>query len=189
MARGKNKEGIQWELVKIDYIHQKEFNTLRGFCDSRSLNYGYVRNIAAAGKWNKERKAWQASHPDNSDSTDVAIYRDQGLAMLQSLQGSLLKSIEKFNDITKDPETFVNSEGKTSIIKYKRYLECQELLINNIKNGTLYMDEQTKSKIDIAYQQLELKKKRMNEDEGEILDDNFIDALEKASEAVWKEEE
>ena len=68
-------------------------------------------------------------------------------------------------------------------------MECFESLLNNIKACTFHLDSESRAKVDIAYQQLEMKKKRQQEDQGEIVSDNFIDALEKAGEAVWKEEE
>ena len=185
-----NKEKINWELLKIEFIRQRDCKTLKSFCEMKGLNYPYVKQIAAKESWIKERKRWQSENQKSDSRTDsLDTAREMGDKILVSTLPALLNAWSELMDAANDKDVYRNSENQFSSIKFNRLMQSFELLINNIKACSFYLSPETRDKLNISYEQLELKKKRMNEDEGEIVSDNFIEALEKASESVWKEEE
>ena len=185
-----NKGKMNWELIRIEFVMQRDCRNLKEFCNIKGLNYGYVKQIAAKEGWVKQRKKWQAENPQSAEQIDeLDITRAMGDKLLISTLPALMDAWDELINAAANRNVYRNSEGEFSAIKYKRIMECFESLLNNIKACTFHLDSESRAKVDIAYQQLEMKKKRQQEDEGEIVSDNFIDALEKAGEAVWKEEE
>ena len=184
-----DKGMIKWELLKIEFIRQRECKTLKSFCEMKGLNYGYVKQIASKQGWVKQRKKWQAENPQSAEQIDeLDITRAMGDKMLIDTLPALMNSWDELMNAAASRNVYRNSEGEFSAIKYKRVMECFEILINNIKACSFYLNPESRAKVDIAYEQLELKKKRMNEDEGSIIDDNFLDALETASKLVWNDD-
>ena len=181
---------VNWDLLKIEFIRQRDCKTLKSFCEVKGLNYPYVKQIAAKQGWLRERKKWQAENPQSAEQIDeLDITRAMGDKMLMDTLPALMDAWDELINAAANRNVYRNSEGEFSSIKYNRIMECFERLLSNIKACTFHLDAESRAKVDIAYQQLEMNKKRQNEDDGEIVDDNFINALEKAGEAVWKEEE
>ena len=181
---------VNWDLLKIEFIRQRDCKTLKSFCEVKGLNYPYVKQIAAKQGWLRERKKWQAENPQSAEQIDeLDITRAMGDKMLMDTLPALMDAWDELINAAANRNVYRNSEGEFSAIKYKRIMECFESLLNNIKNCTFHLDSESRAKVDIAYQQLEMKKKRQQDEDGVVIEDNFLDALEKAGEAVWKEEE
>ena len=185
-----NKGKMNWELLKIEFIRQRNCKTLKSFCEVKGLNYPYVKQIAAKQGWLKERKKWQSENQKSDSRTDsLDTAREMGDKILVSTLPALLNAWSELMDAANDKDVYRNSENQFSSIKFNRLMQSFELLINNIKACSFYLSPETRDKLNISYEQLELKKKRLNEDEGEIVDDNFINALETASKLVWDDRE
>ena len=185
-----NKEKINWELLKIEFIRQRDCRNLKEFCNIKGLNYGYVKQIAAKEGWVKQRKKWQAENAQSAEQIDeLDITRAMGDKMLMDTLPALMDAWDELINAAANRNVYRNSEGEFSSIKYNRIMECFERLLSNIKACTFHLDSESRAKVDIAYQQLEMKKKRQQEDEGAIIEDNFLDALETASKLVWDDRE
>ena len=184
-----NKEKINWSLLKIEFIRQRDCKTLRQFCEVKGINYGYVKQIAAKESWIKERKRWQAANPESNEKTDeINTTREIGDKILVSMIPSLLNAWSELMDAANKSDVYRNSENQFSPIKFNRLMNSFELLINNIKACSFYLEPELREKLNISYEQLELKKRR-EEDSEDIIEDNFIEALETASKLVWDDRE
>ena len=183
-----NKGKLNWELIRIEFVRQHDCRNLKEFCNIKGLNYGYVKQIAAKEGWVKERKKWQAENAQSAEQIDeLDITRAMGDKMLMDTLPALMDAWDELINAAANRNVYRNSEGEFSAIKYKRIMECFESLLNNIKNCTFHLDAESRAKLNISYEQLEMKKKRQQDDEGAIIEDNFLQALEKAGEAVWND--
>lgn len=185
-----NKGKLNWELIRIEFVRQRDCRNLKEFCNIKGLNYGYVKQIAAKEGWVKQRKKWQAENAQSAEQIDeLDITRAMGDKMLMDTLPALMDAWDELINAAANRNVYRNSEGEFSAIKYNRIMECFERLLSNIKACTFHLDAESRAKIYVAYQNLEMKKRRQQDDEGEIVSDNFIEALKEAGEAVWKEEE
>ena len=185
-----NKGTMNWELIKIEFVRQRDCKTLKAFCEVKGYNYGYVKQIAAKEGWVKQRKKWQEDNAQSAEQIDeLDITRAMGDKLLMDTLPALIEAWDELINAAANRNIYRNSEGEFSSIKYNRIMECFERLLSNIKACTFHLDAEARAKIYVAYQNLEMKKKRQNEDEGSIIDDNFLQALETASKLVWDEKE
>ena len=185
-----NKGTMNWDLIKIEFIRQRDCKTLKSFCEVKGLNYGYLKQVAAKEGWVKQRKKWQAENPQSAEQIDeLDITRAMGDKMLMDTLPALMDAWDELINAAASRNVYRNSEGEFSAIKYKRIMECFESLLNNIKACTFHLDSESRAKVDIAYQQLEIKKKRQQDEDGVVIEDNFLQALEKAGELVWDDRE
>ena len=185
-----NKEKINWELLKIEFIRQRDCKTLKSFCEMKGLNYPYVKQIAAKESWIKERKRWQSENQKSDSRKDeLDVSRALGDKLIISTLPALIQAWKELMDAASDRNVYLNSENQFSSIKFNRLMQSFELLLNNIKSCTFFLDAESRAKVDIAYQQLEMKKKRQQDEDGVVIEDNFLDALETASKLVWDERE
>ena len=181
---------VNWDLLKIEFIRQRDCKTLKSFCEVKGLNYGYIKQIAAKEGWVKERKKWQEQNEKSDSQIDeLDITRAMGDKLLMDTLPALMNAWDELINAAANRNVYRNSEGEFSSIKYNRIMECFERLLSNIKACTFHLDSESRAKIYVAYQNLEMKKKRQQDEDGVVIEDNFLDALEKAGEAVWKEEE
>lgn len=175
-------------LMKLEYINGGL--TIAGVAEKFGLSENLVYEVSRRNKWQQEKKDIQKRVEAAAKSEFVEVYAKCGVEINLMYNNTWQKMINLCNEALNDPEKYLtNKEG---IIRYGA-LQVLADIIDKAQKGqqftTGFIGREASAKLDLQREMVLLRKKLAGEEDGEdVVEDNFMEALEGINAELWKEE-
>lgn len=175
-------------LMKLDYINGGLTVTAIG--EKYGLTDATVYEVSRRDKWVQQRKDVKKRIEAEAESEFVEVYAKCGVEINLMYNNTWQKMINLCNEALNDPEKYLtNKEG---IIRYGA-LQVLADIIEKAQRGqqftTGFIGREASVKLELQREMVVLRKKLAGEeDEAEVIEDNFMQALEGINQELWKEE-
>lgn len=175
-------------LMKLEYINGGL--TIAGVAEKFGLNVDSVYEISRKQKWQQQKKDMQKRVEEAAKSEFVEVYAKCGVEINLIYNNTWQKIINLCNEALNDPAKYLTN--KDGVIRYGA-LQVLADIIEKAQKGqqftTGFIGREATAKLDIQREMLLLRKKLAGEeDEEDVVEDNFLQALEGINNDLWKEE-
>lgn len=175
-------------LMKLDYINGGLTVTAIG--EKYGLTQVTVYEVSRRDKWVQQRKDIKKRIEAQAESEFVEVYAKCGVDINLMYNNTWQKLINLCNEALNEPEKYLtNKDGNI------RYGALQVLadIIEKAQRGqqftTGFIGREASVKLELQREMVVLRKKLAGEeDETEVIEDNFMQALEGINQELWKED-
>lgn len=176
-------------LMKLDYINGGL--TLSALAEKYGVSENIVYEISRKEKWVKQKKDISERIAKAAEQQFVEVYASCGVEINLMYNNTWQKIINLCNQALNEPEKYLlNKDGNI------RYGAVQVLadIVEKAQKGqqftTGFIGREASTKLEMQREMVLLRKKLAgDEDEEQIVQDNFMEALEGINADLWKEGE
>lgn len=175
-------------LMKLEYINGGL--TIAGVAEKFGLSENLVYEVSRKNKWQQEKRDIQKRVEAAAKTEFVEVYAKCGVEINLMYNNTWQKLINLCNEALNDPEKYLtNKDGNI------RYGALQVLadIIEKAQKGqqftTGFIGREASAKLDLQREMVLLRKKLAGEgEEDDVVEDNFMEALEGINAELWKED-
>lgn len=174
-------------LMKSDYVHGGM--SAKDIADKYEVKHATVANLITNGKWVQARKNFVLETQRRADEAVMTAYAGMQVEVTTMYNDAWNKVMTLINVMLDNPRQYLmTTNGEVRVGRLQQITEIIEKAQQGQERCVGFVDKQAQININVTQQRLEIYKKQVGEDEDDVVDDNFIEALEAACKDVWGEE-
>lgn len=174
-------------LMKSDYIHNGM--TARDIADKYEVSEHTVARLITAEKWARARKNFLAEVQRRADEQTITAYAGMQVEITTMYNDAWTKLMTLIMTMLDNPRQYLmTNTGDIKVGRLEQISEILERAQQGQERCVGFVDKQAQVNINVTNQRLEIYRKQVGEDDDEVVDDNFIEALEAACKDVWGDE-
>lgn len=171
-------------LMKSDYIHGGL--SAKDIADKYEVKPATVSNLITNGKWVQARKNFLLETQRRADEAVMTAYAGMQVEVTTMYNDAWNKVMTMIQMMLDNPRQYLmTTNGEIRVGRLQQVAEIIQLAQEGQERCVGFIDKQAQISININQQRLEIYKKQVGEDEDEVVEDNFIEALEAACRDVW----
>lgn len=175
-------------LMKLEYLNGGL--TIAGVAEKFGVSENLAYEISRKNKWQQEKKDMQKRVEAAAKQEFVEVYAKCGVEINLMYNNTWQKMINLCNEALNDPEKYLTN--KDGIIRYGA-LQVLADIIEKAQRGqqftTGFIGREASAKLDLQREMVLLRKKLAGEeDEQDVVEDNFMEALEGINKELWADE-
>lgn len=175
-------------LMKLEYLNGGL--TIAGVAEKFGVTETLAYEISRKYKWQQEKKDIQKRVEAAAKQEFVEVYAKCGVEINMLYNNTWQKMINLCNQALNDPEKYLTN--KDGVIRYGA-LQVLADIIDKAQKGqqftTGFIGREASAKLELQREMVLLRKKLAGEeDEAEVIEDNFMQALEGINQELWKED-
>ena len=175
-------------LMKLDYIAGGY-----SFCDiaeKYGVSYATVASVSKKGKWKDERKKQEQRWKTKAEEKLMDVYVGCEVEITLIHNNTWQKIINIVNEILDNPRKYLFNQN-TQQFKILALDQLADIMSKaqagqNLTTG--FVSKLEKLKLELQQENLALRKRIAGEEEDNDFEDNFMDAINSASENLWGDE-
>lgn len=176
------------ELMKMEYITTGM--TYGELAAKYDMSESSVSIIARNGKWKQKKKDFQKRAQKEVEDSTIQVYAGFKAEFVSQYNETWQKLMNIINIMLDNPDKYLkNAAGQYRIGALQAVAEVLQRCQDGQGMARGFVTHEVDVKLKLKQERLELLKKQLGEDSEEIVEDNFIDALKEAAQAVWSDEE
>lgn len=168
-------KSIDWVSMRVKFLNSD--CSLKSFAEQNGISYSIIRAKASQGKWLKERDTLNENNIRNKG----------GEHLICQLSTLLILVKESLLSIQEIPNYFLKSDGSPNLNKIHEFLQIYRQLEERIRSSYDVLPLDIQKKLELNINSFDLKKMIYNQNDEPVTTDNFIEALELATEKIWKD--
>lgn len=175
-------------MMKLDYINGG--GTIADVAHKYGMNVDSVYNLSRTQKWQQQKKDMEKQIEQSAKEQYMEVYAKCGVDINLMYNNTWQKIINLCNKALNEPDKYLtSSEGK---IRYGA-LQVLAEVVDKAQKGqqftTGFIGREASAKLELQREMVMLRKKLAGEDDDEdIVQDNFMEALEGINKELWQEE-
>lgn len=174
-------------LMKSDYIHGGM--SAKDIADKYEVKHATVANLITNGKWVQARKNFLIETQRRADEAVMTAYAGMQVEVTTMYNDAWNKLMTMVQMMLDNPRQYLmTTNGEIRVGRLQQIAEIIEKAQQGQERCVGFIDKQAQISININQQRLEIYKKQVGEDDDDVVEDNFIEALEAACKDVWGEE-
>ena len=174
-------------LMKSDYIHGGL--TTKEIAAKYEVSFNTVANLVTNGKWVQARKNFLLETQRRADEAVMTAYAGMQVEITTMYNDAWTKLMTMVQMMLDNPRQYLmTTNGEVRVGRLQQIAEIMQMAQQGQERCVGFVDKQAQVNININQQRLEIYKKQVGEDEDDIVEDNFIEALEAACKDVWGED-
>lgn len=176
-------------LMKLEYINGGL--TIAGVAEKFGVKVDSVYEVSRRDKWQQQKKDITKRVEEAAKQEYVEVYAKCGVEINLMYNNIWQKVINLCNEALNDPERYLtNKEG---VLRYGA-IQVLADVIERAQKGqqftTGFIGREASAKLELKREMVLLRKKLAGEDdEEEVVQDNFMEALQEINDELWKDEE
>ena len=176
------------ELMKMEYITTGM--TYGELADKYDMSESSVSIIARNGKWKQKKKDFQKRAQKEVEDSTIQVYAGFKAEFVSQYNETWQKLMNIINIMLDNPDKYLkNAAGQYRIGALQAVAEVLQRCQDGQGMARGFVTHEVDVQLKLKQERLELLKKQLGEDSEDIVEDNFIDALKEAAQAVWADEE
>lgn len=180
--------GQRNELIKMDYITSEI--TYPELAAKYDISESSVALIARKGKWKQIKKDFQTKAKKAVEDTTIQVYAGFKAEFISQYNTSWQKMMNIVNIMLDNPEKYLmNAQGCYKVGTLQAIADVLERCQNGQGMVRGFVTHEVNVQLQMKQERLQLLKKQLGEDSEQIVEDNFIEALNAAAKDVWSDEE
>lgn len=174
-------------LMKSDYIHGGM--SAKDLADKYEVKPATVSNLITNGKWVQARKNFQTETQRRADEAVMTAYAGMQVEVTTMYNDAWTKVMTMIQMMLDNPRQYLmTTNGEVRVGRLQQISEIIEKAQQGQERCVGFIDKQAQISINVSQQRLEIYKKQVGEDEDDVVEDNFIEALEAACKDIWGEQ-
>ena len=175
-------------LMKSDYVHGGMSS--KDLAAKYEVKHATVSNLITSGKWVQARKNFLLETQRRADEAVMTAYAGMQVEVTTMYNDAWNKVMTMVQMMLDNPRQYLmTTNGEVRVGRLQQITEIIEKAQQGQERCVGFIDKQAQININVTQQRLEIYKKQVGEDEDDVVDDNFIEALEAACQDVWGEQE
>lgn len=176
-------------LMKLEYINGGL--TIAGVAEKFGVKVDSVYEVSRRDKWQQQKKDITKRVEEAAKQEYVEVYAKCGVEINLMYNNIWQKVINLCNEALNDPERYLtNKEG---VLRYGA-IQVLADVIERAQKGqqftTGFIGREASAKLELKREMVLLRKKLAGEDDDEeVVQDNFMEALQEINDELWKDEE
>ena len=176
-------------LMKLEYINGGL--TIAGVAEKFGVKVDSVYEVSRRDKWQQQKKDITKRVEEAAKQEYVEVYAKCGVEINLMYNNIWQKVINLCNEALNDPERYLtNKEG---VLRYGA-IQVLADVIERAQKGqqftTGFIGREASAKLELKREMVLLRKKLAGEDDDEeVVHDNFMEALQEINDELWKDEE
>lgn len=176
-------------LMKLEYINGGL--TIAGVAEKFGVKVDSVYEVSRRDKWQQQKKDITKRVEEAAKQEYVEVYAKCGVEINLMYNNIWQKVINLCNEALNDPERYLtNKEG---VLRYGA-IQVLADVIERAQKGqqftTGFIGREASAKLELKREMVLLRKKLAGEDDDEeVVQDNFMEALNEINNELWKDEE
>ena len=176
------------ELMKMEYITTGM--TYGELAAKYDMSESSVSIIARNGKWKQKKKDFQKRAQKEVEDSTIQVYAGFKAEFVSQYNQTWQKLMNIINIMLDNPDKYLkNAAGQYRIGALQAVAEVLQRCQDGQGMARGFVTHEVDVQLKLKQERLELLKKQLGEDSEDIVEDNFIDALKEAAQAVWADEE
>ena len=175
-------------MMKLDYINGGL--NLKALAEKYDLNYEYVSLIKTKEKWDKEKKGFIQKLQKEAEDVVKEVYVGCKIETTLKYNNAWDKIFNLvMRELDNESEHLRKPDGSIKIGSFAVLSEILERAQKNQFQCMGFVGAENKIKFELQRESLELKKKQLDVDQDEeVREDNFMDALNGVCDELYKED-
>lgn len=171
-------------MMKLDFLNGNM--DLRAIADKYGLTYGTVRTISSKEKWKKEKDEYKAKIAQLREHKLTQVFAEGQVEinlMYNNAWQMIMELVFKELKEEKDKSSLYKSTGKLDVYVLDKLADILTKAQNGQYQATGFVGKEVQAKIDLQERQYTLREKLsgiLEDADGDIPVDNFMDALDQA---------
>lgn len=176
-------------LMKLEYINGGL--TIAGVAEKFGVKVDSVYEVSRRDKWQQQKKDITKQVEEAAKQEYVEVYAKCGVEINLMYNNIWQKVINLCNEALNDPQKYLtNKEG---VLRYGA-IQVLADVIERAQKGqqftTGFIGREASAKLELKREMVLLRKKLAGEDDDEeVVQDNFMEALNEINNELWKDEE
>lgn len=176
-------------LMKLEYINGGL--TIAGVAEKFGVKVDSVYEVSRRDKWQQQKKDITKQVEEAAKQEYVEVYAKCGVEINLMYNNIWQKVINLCNEALNDPQKYLtNKEG---VLRYGA-IQVLADVIERAQKGqqftTGFIGREASAKLELKREMVLLRKKLAGEDDDEeVVQDNFMEALQEINDELWKDEE
>ena len=171
-------------LMKSDYIHGGM--SAKDLADKYEVKPATVSNLITNGKWVQARKNFLTETQRRADEAVMTAYAGMQVEVTTMYNDAWTKVMTMIQMMLDNPRQYLmTTNGEVRVGRLQQISEIIEKAQQGQERCVGFIDKQAQININVSQQRLEIYKKQVGEDEDDVVEDNFIEALEAACKDIW----
>lgn len=176
-------------LMKLEYINGGL--TIAGVAEKFGVKVDSVYEVSRRDKWQQQKKDITKRVEEAAKQEYVEVYAKCGVEINLMYNNIWQKVINLCNEALNDPQKYLtNKEG---VLRYGA-IQVLADVIERAQKGqqftTGFIGREASAKLELKREMVLLRKKLAGEDDDEeVVQDNFMEALQEINDELWKDEE
>lgn len=176
-------------LMKLEYINGGL--TIAGVAEKFGVKVDSVYEVSRRDKWQQQKKDITKQVEEAAKQEYVEVYAKCGVEINLMYNNIWQKVINLCNEALNDPQRYLtNKEG---VLRYGA-IQVLADVIERAQKGqqftTGFIGREASAKLELKREMVLLRKKLAGEDDDEeVVQDNFMEALQEINDELWKDEE
>lgn len=176
-------------LMKLEYINGGL--TIAGVAEKFGVKVDSVYEVSRRDKWQQQKKDITKRVEEAAKQEYVEVYAKCGVEINLMYNNIWQKVINLCNEALNDPQRYLtNKEG---VLRYGA-IQVLADVIERAQKGqqftTGFIGREASAKLELKREMVLLRKKLAGEDDDEeVVQDNFMEALQEINDELWKDEE
>lgn len=176
-------------LMKLEYINGGL--TIAGVAEKFGVKVDSVYEVSRRDKWQQQKKDITKRVEEAAKQEYVEVYAKCGVEINLMYNNIWQKVINLCNEALNDPQKYLtNKEG---VLRYGA-IQVLADVIERAQKGqqftTGFIGREASAKLELKREMVLLRKKLAGEDDDEeVVQDNFMEALNEINNELWKDEE
>ena len=173
-------------LMKSDYIHGGM--SAKDLADKYEVKPATVSNLITNGKWVQARKNFLIETQRRADEAVMTAYAGMQVEVTTMYNDAWTKVMTMIQMMLDNPRQYLmTTNGEVRVGRLQQISEIIEKAQQGQERCVGFVDKQAQISINVNQQRLEIYKKQVGEDDDDVVEDNFIEALEAACKDIWGE--
>lgn len=175
-------------MMKLEYINGGL--TIAGVAEKYGMKPDTVYGISRAERWQDQKKDLQKQIEAQAKGELIEVYAKCGVDINLMYNNTWQKLINLCNDALNDPEKYLmNEKGKIRYGAIQILADIVEKAQKGQQFTTGFIGREAQAKLDLQREMVLLRKKLAGEeDEEDVIEDNFMEALQGINENLWGDE-
>ncbi len=176
-------------LMKLEYINGGL--TIAEVAEKYGQNVNSVYDISRKNKWSQQKKDLEARIEQSANEQFVEVYAKCGVEINLMYNNIWQKIINLCNEALNNPEKYLTN--KDGVLRYGA-IQVLADVVERAQKGqqftTGFIGREASANLELRREMVLLRKKLAGEeDDQEVVNDNFMEALQEINEELWKDEE
>ena len=164
--------------------------TYGDLAEKYDMSESSVSIIARNGKWKQKKKDFQKRAQKEVEDSTIQVYAGFKAEFVSQYNETWQKLMNIINIMLDNPDKYLkNAAGQYRIGALQAVAEVLQRCQDGQGMARGFVTHEVDVQLKLKQERLELLKKQLGEDSEDIVEDNFIDALKEAAQAVWADEE
>ena len=174
-------------LMKSDYIHGGM--SAKDIADKYEVKHATVANLITNGKWVQARKNFVLETQRKADDAVMTAYAGMQVEVTTMYNDAWNKLMTMVQMMLDNPRQYLmTTNGEVRVGRLQQLAEIIEKAQQGQERCVGFVDKHSQININVTQQRLDIYKKQVGEDEDDVVEDNFIEALEAACKDIWGEQ-